>query len=178
MSAMRLLIRLLPVLIVLFPILLQAGQKKAPPVSIRVFCEGNEKEGESFVTPVELTTPQKRVFLRKVPIVTEKDITSFYPFPGRDGMIAAYFRLDAHGADKLDQFTTEDRGKLAVVMVNGRVAAALRIEQRVRDGILYVSGGILPDEVLQLQTKYPVIGRESEFGKKPAKEKPVKEKKQ
>ncbi len=165
---MRRLSRLLPALLVFSPLAVHAGQKKPAPVSIRVFCEGNEKEGESFVTPVELTNPQKRVFLRKVPIVTERDFLSFYPFAGRDGMIGAYFRLDAHGSDKLDQFTTEDRGKLAVIMVNGRVAAAMRVEERVKDGILFVPGGILPNEVELLQTRYPVIGLESEFGKKPA----------
>lgn len=148
-----------------------AGGKKSAPVSIRLFSEGNEKEGESFVTPIELTNPPKKVFMRKVPIVTERDITSFYPFPGNDGMIGAYFRLDAHGADKVDQFSTEDRGKLAVVVVNGRVVSALRVEQRVRDGILYVPGGILPNEVALLETRYPVIGREGEFGRKPPKEK-------
>jgi len=171
MWKMRPLFRILSALLVCAPLLAHAGQKKPAPVSIRLFCEGSEKEGESFVSPLELTNPKKRVFLRKVPIVTEKDIVSFYPFPGRDGMIAAYFRLEPHGADKLEQFTTEDRGKLAVVMVNGRVVAALRVEKRVADGILYVPGGISPDEVMQLQSKYPVIGRESEFGKKPPKAK-------
>ena len=168
---MRRLFRLLPALLAFFPIAIHAGQKKPAPVSIRVFCEGNEKEGESFVTPVELTNPKKRVFLRKVPIVSEKDFVSFLPFPGRDGMIGAYFRLDAHGSDKLDQFTIEDRGKLAVIMINGRVAAALRVEERVKDGILFVPGGLLPNEVQLLELKYPVIGHESEFGKKPPKEK-------
>ncbi|MEI8312246.1 MAG: hypothetical protein WCH98_15950 [Verrucomicrobiota bacterium] len=161
--------RLLAAALVISPLMVHAGANKPSPVSIRVFCEGNEKEGESFVTPVELANPQKRVFLRKVPIVTEKDFTAFYPFPGRDGMIGAYFRLDPHGSDKLDQFTTEDRGKLAVIMINGRVAAALRVEERVKDGILFVPGGILPNEVALLQTKFPVIGRESEFGKPPPK---------
>ena len=166
---MRSIFRPLAALLVLLPLTVHAGAKKPSPVGIRVFCEGNEKEGESFVTPVELTTPQKRVFLRKVPIVTEKDFTAFYPFPGRDGMVGAYFRLDAHGSDKLDQFTTEDRGKLAVIMVNGRIAAALRVEERVKDGILFVPGGILPNEVALLETKIPVMGRESEFGKPPPK---------
>jgi hypothetical protein len=166
---MRSIFRPLAALLVLLPLTVHAGAKKPSPVSIRVFCEGNEKEGESFVTPVELTTPRKRVFLRKVPIVTERDFTAFYPFPGRDGMVGAYFRLDAHGSDKLDQFTTEDRGKLAVIMVNGRIAAALRVEERVKDGILFVPGGILPNEVALLETKFPVIGRESEFGKPPPK---------
>ncbi len=175
MEDMRPLLCLVPTILAAFPLVTYAGEKKPAPVSIRVFCEGNEKEGESFVTPIELTNPPKKVFMRKVPVVTERDISSFYPFPGQDGMIGAYFRLDAHGADKLDQFTTEDRGKLAVVVVNGRVAAAMRIEQRVRDGILYVPGGILPNEIALLETKYPVIGREDEFGKKPVKEKPEKQ---
>ncbi|MFZ4777111.1 MAG: hypothetical protein ACOYM3_17215 [Terrimicrobiaceae bacterium] len=168
---MRLPLRLFSVLLAVSPLVVQAGQKKAAPVSLRLFAEGNEKEGESFVTPVELTSPQKKIFVRKVPILSEKDIKAFYPFPGRDGMVGAYFRLDPHGSDKLEQFTTEDRGKLAVIMINGRVAAALRVEQRVADGILYVPGGILPNEIAQLELKYPVIGRESDFGKKPPKEK-------
>lgn len=168
---MRNLIRFLPVLLAFSPLVAHAGQKKPAPVSIRLFNEGNENEGESFVTPVELTNPQKKIFLRKVPIVTERDIKAFYPFPGRDGMIGAYFLLDPHGSDKLDQFTTEERGKLGVIMVNGRVAAALRIEKRVTDGILFVPGGILPNEIALLEQKYPIIGNESQFGKKPPKEK-------
>ena len=159
---------ILAALLVFSPPIAHAGEKKPAPVSIRVFCEGNEKEGESFVTPVELANPKRKAFLRKVPICTERDFTSFLPFPGRDGMLGAYFRLDPHGADKLDQFTTEDRGKLAVIMINGRVAAVLRVE-RVRDGILLVPEGLLPNEVALLEMKYPVIGRESEFGKNPPK---------
>ncbi len=166
MRGMRHLLMILPVFLALSPLV--AGQKPTP-VSIRLLAEGNEREGESFVTPVELTNPKKRIFIRKVPILSERDIKAFYPFPGKDGLVGAYFRLDPHGTDKLEQFTTEDRGKLAVVFVNGRVAAVLRVDARVTDGILYVPGGLLPGEVMQLQAKYPIIGRESEFGKKPPK---------
>jgi hypothetical protein len=148
-----------------------SADKKAPPVMIRLHGEGKEQEGASFVSSVELTNPPKKIFIRKVPVLNEKDFKSFYPFPGRDGMIGAYFVLDAHGADKLLQFTIEDRGQLAVIMINGRVASALKVAAPVKDGILYVPGGILPNEVVQLQQKYPIVGRESEFGKKPKVEK-------
>jgi len=174
---MRSLLRILPVFLALFPLAVHAGQKKPAPVSLRLLAEGNEKEGESFVSPVELTNPKKKIFVRKVPILSERDIKAFLPFPGRDGLAGAYFRLDPHGADKLEQFTTEDRGKLAVVFVNGRVAAALRVDARVTDGILYVPGGLKPDEIATLLAKYPVIGREAEFGKKPPKATKLKEKK-
>lgn len=168
---MRSFLRNLPVALAISILPLHAGEKKPAPVNIRLHSEGNEKEGDSFVTSVELTNPQKKVFIRRVPILTERDIKAFAPFPGRDGMIGAYFLLDPHGADKLEQFTTEDRGKLAVVMVNGRVAAALRVDSRVADGILFVPGGIMPNEISLLQAKYPILGHESEFGKKPPKAK-------
>ncbi len=152
---------------------LPAGEKKLPPVTVRLHGEGNEKEGESFVTQVELTFPAKKIYVRKVPVITERDIRSFYPFPGANGTVGAYFRLDAHGTDKLHQFSIEDRGRLAVVLVSGRVASALQVTKPVGDGILFVPGGFSPDEIPRLAQKYPVIGRESEFGKKPKPEKPA-----
>lgn len=155
------------------PIALHAKEKKLPPITIRLHGEGNEKEGESFVTQVELKVPAKKIFVRKVPVITERDIKSFLPFPGPNGTIGAYFRLDPHGMDKLHQFTIEDRGRLAVVLVSGRVACALQVTNPVADGILYVASGFQPDEIPRLALKYPVIGREAEFGKKPKPEKPL-----
>lgn len=169
---MRLPVIIAAVLLCLAPALLHAGKKKPPPVTIRLHCEGNEKEGESFVTQIELTNPAKKIFIRKVPVITERDIRTFYPFPGLNGTVGAYFRLDAHGTDKLHQFTVEDRGRLAVFLVSGRVASAVQVTKPVADGILYVPGGIMAEEIPQLALKYPVIGRESEFGKKPKPDKP------
>lgn len=157
------------VAILLLPVFLHAGEKKPPPVGIRLHGEGNEREGVSFVKPVDLVTPAQKIFIRIVPVITEKDIKAFAPFPGRDGTIGAYFRLDAHGSDKLQQFSVEDRGKLAVVLINGRVSSAMRVESPVNDGILYIPGGLLPNEVSQLQATYPIIGQEAEFRKKPKK---------
>ena len=157
----------------LAPVLLHAGEKKLPPVTVRLHGEGNEKEGASFVSQIELKVPAKKIFIRKVPVITERDIKSFYPFPAQDGTVGAYFRLDPHGTDKLQQFTIEDRGRLSVVLVNGRVACALQVTKVVADGILYVASGFLPDEIPRLAAKYPVIGREAEFGKKPKPEKPL-----
>jgi hypothetical protein len=54
------------------------------------------------------------------------------------------------------------------VLVNGRVAAALKVDAPVKDGILMVPGGIAPEEILQLQKHLPVIGAPEE-GKKPRK---------
>jgi hypothetical protein len=142
---------------------LEAGAKKAPPVTIRLHGEGNEVEGDSFVTGIELLNPARTITMRKVPAVSEGDITSFHPFENADGTFGAYFKLDAHGSNKLQQFSTEEKGRLAVVLVNGRVASALTIDSTVRDGILYVPSGILPAEVADLARAHPLIGREAEF---------------
>jgi hypothetical protein len=116
---------------------------------------------------VRLSNPDKKIFMRKVPAVNERDITAFYPFPGNDGLAGAYFRLDAHGTNKLQQFALEEKGRLAIVLVNGRIASAMSIDGARSDGLLYVPGGILPVEIALLQKKFPVIGSESAFGKKP-----------
>ena len=142
-----------------------AGAKKAPPLTIRVHCEGAATDGSSFVTELALNDGRK-ISIRKVPAVNEQDIKAFYPFPGNDGLAGAYFRLDAHGSNKLQQLTVEDKGRTAIVLVNGRPASAMKITGTVNDGILYVPGGLLPQEILQLEGKYPMIGKESEFGKK------------
>jgi hypothetical protein len=148
-----------------------AGGKKAPPLTIRVHCEGTPSDGSSFVTDLELADGRK-ISIRKVPAVNERDIKAFHAFPGNDGLAGAYFRLDAHGANKLQQLTVEDKGRTAVVLVNGRAASAMKITGTVNDGILYVPGGILPQEVVALESRFPRIGRESEFGKKPRQSKP------
>jgi len=148
-----------------------AGSKKGPVITIRLHCEGSSTDGPSFVTELQLADGRK-LPIRKVPAVNESDITAFYPFPGNDGLVAAYFRLDAHGAHKLHQLTVEDNGRTAVVLINGRPASVLKLTGTVSDGILYVPGGFLPQEVAALQAKFPVIGRESEFGKKKTAPKP------
>ena len=148
-----------------------AGSKKGPITTIRLHCEGSSTDGPSFVTELELADGRK-IPIRKVPAVNERDITAFYPFPGNDGLVGAYFRLDAHGSNKLHQLTVEDKGRTAVVLVNGRPASVLKLSGTVGDGILYVPGGLLPQEIVALESKFPVIGRESEFGKKKRAPKP------
>lgn len=146
------------------PPALFAGAKKTPPLAIRLHCEGSATDGDSFVTELTLRDGTK-LPIRKVPAVNERDITAFYPFPGNDGLAGAYFRLDAHGSNKLHQLGVEEKGRSAVVLVNGRAASILKISGTVRDGILYVPGGLLPQEILQLESHFPLIGRESEFRK-------------
>lgn len=146
---------------------IHAGAKKSPAISIRLHGEGSSADGPSFSSEVQLNNPPVKIFMRNVPVTSERDITGFHPFPGNDGQFGAYFRLDSHGANKLQQFTVEEKGRTAIVLVNGRIAANMRISAPVKDGILYVPGGIQREEILILEKKFPLIGSETEFGKKP-----------
>jgi hypothetical protein len=137
--------------------------KQGTDVQIRLHAEGQEQEGETFVVPVTLTNPPKQTFVRKVPIVTERDIVAFYPFAAHDGTIGCYFKLDADGGHKLHQHTVEKLDTLVVAMINGRVACAMMVDKQVKDGILPIPSGFMPIEIAKLQTKFPIMGKEKEF---------------
>lgn len=145
---------------------LYSGGKKSTPVTIRLHGEAPASDGASFSAEITLLHSHEKMRIAKVPVLSERDIKAFLPFPGTEGSIGAYFRLDAHGANKLQQFSIEDKGGRAVVLVNGRVASLLLIDKTVKDGILYVPGGIMPGEVQQLKKSFPLIGEESKGRKK------------
>jgi hypothetical protein len=154
-------LRLLPIF--LLPLLALGAEQKPPAVSIRLHAEGNPREGEPFVVPVTLINPPKKTVVRKVPLVTERDVVAFYPFAAADGTFGCYFKLDASGTNKLLQHTIEYRDTLVVAMVNGRVACAMMVGQKISDGIMPFSSGLLPREIIELQARYPIIGKEKEF---------------
>ncbi|HEY5706266.1 MAG TPA: hypothetical protein VIS96_11895 [Terrimicrobiaceae bacterium] len=148
----------------LLPLLtLEAAEKKPLTISIRLHAEGNPREGEPFVVPITLVNPPKQTVIRKVPIVTERDIVSFYPFAATDGTIGCYFKLDADGTNKLMQHTVEFRDTLVVAMINGRVACVMMVGEKMTDGIMPFPSGFLPREIVELQARYPIMGREKEF---------------
>jgi hypothetical protein len=141
-----------------------AGEsRQSSAVQIRLHAEGAAHESETFVVPVTLTNPPKQTFIRRVPIVTERDIVAFYPFAAHDGTIGCYFKLDADGGHKLHQHTVEKLDTLVVAMINGRVACAMVVDKQVKDGILSIPSGFLPMEIARLQTKFPIMGKEKEF---------------
>jgi hypothetical protein len=151
-------------LLLLSLLTLEAAEKKKPStISIRLHAEGNPREGETFVVPVTLTNPPKQTVIRKVPLISERDIVGFYPFAAADGTIGSYFKLDATGTNKLMQHTVEFRDTLVVALINGRVACAMMVGEKITDGIMPITSGFLPQEIVELQARYPVIGKEKEF---------------
>jgi hypothetical protein len=142
---------------------LMAGRSKPPVVSFRLHAEGPEREGPSFVTPIDLVHPRKRIFIKKVPVVTERDIAAIFPFSSPDGSLGCTLRLDTSGRQRVEEHTTNARDTIVVALINGRVGAAMRVDRRITDGIVSIPSGFLPEEILALQAQYPTIGEEKQF---------------
>lgn len=150
-------------LLLLMPGAAMAAEKKAPLITVRIHAQGSEREGPSFVAPIDLAFPQKRIFIRKVPIVGENDIAAILPFSSADGSLGCTLKLDSNGTQKVEEHTTTARDSIVAVLINGRIASALRVDRRITDGIITVPSGFLPEEILVLQTKHPTMGKEKEF---------------
>ncbi|MEI6337900.1 MAG: hypothetical protein WCQ57_04865 [Verrucomicrobiota bacterium] len=154
--------RFLPLLLLPF-VTLRAAEQKPSLVTVRLHAEGKESDGETFGTPITLLHPPKKIIIRKVPIINERDFVAFYPFSAADGTLGAYFKLDAGGTNKLESHSTEFRDTLIVALINGRVASAMMMDKKITDGVMVIPSGFLPLEIAQLQTKYPTIGKEKSF---------------
>lgn len=148
---------------ILLLVLSLAFAQAAAPLTVRIHSEATEHEGSQFVTQIELNNSKKKTYIRKVPVVTEREILAFYPLQMPDGSLGAYLLLDADGRNKLEQHTGSSRDTMVVALINGRVANSMRVDKKVTDGILYIPGGFLPEELVQLQAKYPTLGKEKEF---------------
>jgi hypothetical protein len=154
---------LLLCLLPLAPLFAGETKQESTLVQVRLHAEGLAQEGETFVIPVTLTNPPKQTYIRRVPIVTERDIVAFYPFAAPDGSIGCYFKLDADGTHKLHQHTVEKLDTIVVAMVNGRVACTMLVDRQIKDGILTIPSGFLPVEIAKLQARFPIMGKEKEF---------------
>lgn len=142
---------------------MHAGAKKQSAVSVRFHAEGGP-EGGDFAQPVALLQSGRRTTMQTMPLLTEKEIKAFYPFPAQDGSgtFGAYFRLDAHGRNLFTQHTMSRRSTYLLAFFNGRRVVDLFIDRAVTDGIATIPTGLTAHDISLLETTFPVIGRESE----------------
>jgi len=122
------------------------GAAEKPPVLIRVHLQASEgARGEASV-PVSLFNPPEKVAIQSLPELTEKDIQRVTTRP--DGTVLLEF--DDFGKTKLEVATSTGRGLILVVIVNGRVVYAPRIDTVLTRGCLLLpAGSVTPEEILQ-----------------------------
>jgi len=132
---------------VLVGMLLWMGAAEKPPVLIRVHLQAAEgARGEASV-PVSLFNPPEKVAIQSLPELSEKDIHKVST--RSDGTILLEF--DDFGKTKLEVATSTGRGLIMVVIVNGRVVYAPRIDTVLTSGgLLLPVGSVTPEEITDL----------------------------
>jgi hypothetical protein len=146
--------KIAPVLWPLLALLLVAGAKKQPAMSVRFYTEANKRDGAVFAIPVTLQFPPRQAYIEKIPAISDREIDAIYPFPASDGTMGCAFQLDEHGRIGLDTLSVERRGSSIVAVVNGRQVIDMVIDQRVADGIITIPRGLAPMEIAWLQKKF------------------------
>jgi len=138
--------RIFSLFTVLVGMLLWMGAAEKPPVLIRVHLQAAEgARGEASV-PVSLFNPPEKVAIQSLPELSEKDIHKVST--RSDGTILLEF--DDFGKTKLEVATSTGRGLIMVVIVNGRVVYAPRIDTVLTSGgLLLPAGAVTPEEILQ-----------------------------
>lgn len=133
--------------ILVLGVFLWIGAAEKPAVLIRVHLQAPEGEkGEAAVT-VSLFNPPEKIAIQSLPELSEKDIRKVTT--RGDGTILVEF--DDFGRTKLDVATSTGQGLIMVVIVNGRVVYAPRIDVVLRNGCLLLPvGSVTPEEMAQV----------------------------
>ena len=133
-----------PFLVGLF---LWVGAAEKPPVLLRVHLQAPEGAKGQVSVPVTLFQPNETIAIQSLPEVTEKEIRRISTRV--DGTVLVEF--NDFGKTKLEVATSTGRGFILVVLVNGRVVYAPRIDTVITNGsLLLPPGSILPAEIEQV----------------------------
>ena len=138
-----------------------AGSKKRDPgISVRFHAQVTVYD-PSFAARVRVGNPPQEITVEKLPSISEHDIASFYPYRAADGSFSAVFKLDRHGEATLELLSTERRGSYLVAVVNGRPVTGLLIDRAIKDGIIFIPGGLSEAEIRALGASFSIMGQEA-----------------
>ena len=122
------------------------GAAEKPPFLLRVHLQAPEGAKGMVSVPVTLFQPNETIAIQSLPEVSEREIRKVST--RADGTVLVDF--NDFGRTKLEVGTSTGRGFILVVLVNGRVVYAPRIDTVITNGsILLPPGSMTPDEILQ-----------------------------
>ena len=135
---------MLPLLAGLFVFL---GATPKPPLLFRVHLQAPEGSKGQVSVPVTLFNPSQTISIQSLPEVSEKEIRKVSTRV--DGTILVEFT--DFGQTKLEVGTSTGRGLIMVVIINGRVVYAPRIDTVLVNGCLLLpAGSITLEEMAQI----------------------------
>lgn len=124
----------------------QAGS--SPRVLLTVHTEVSEITHPDKRLEIPLNVPPGRFFVGKVPDFTHSLLVKIEP---GDRLGSAMLTFDPTGARLLRNITATNRGRRLAVLLNGRVIFSPLIDATITNGMLYIPGGIFPEEFRQLE---------------------------
>ena len=135
------------VLPILAGLLFLIGAATKPPVLFRVHLQAPEGSKGQASVPVTLFNPAETISIQTIPEVSEKEVRKVST--RLDGSILVEFT--DFGQTKLEVGTSTGRGLILVVIVNGRVVYAPRIDTVLTNGCLLLpAGSITLEEMAQM----------------------------
>ena len=142
-------------LLILAAPLASAKPKKC---TVRLHAQGNENDGSVFTTPVTTPISGKNIFIEKIPVISEHDVSAYRPYPAASGSFGVLLQLDEHGRLALDTLSVESRGSTLLVFINGRIVSEFFIDRRVSDGQIFIPFGLTAADMQSMQKSWPQIG--------------------
>ena len=126
------------------------GAAEKPPFLLRIHLQATEGAKGSTSTLVTLYQPNETIAIQSLPEVTEKEILKVST--RADGTVLVEF--NDFGRTKLEVGTSTGRGSILVVIVNGRVVYAPRIDTVITSGsILLPSGSMTIEEITRVNSE-------------------------
>lgn len=137
---------------------LATAEGRPPRTTLRAHLEANSHDGPVFSSSIR-TQSGREITIQKTPALSEHDVVAMTPYRANDGTFGALLQLDAHGQLALDTLSVERRGTHLHIYVNGRPVSEMLIDQRVKDGKLYLPSGLTAPEIAQMQKDWPTRAR-------------------
>ncbi|MEM7014358.1 MAG: hypothetical protein AAF585_23095 [Verrucomicrobiota bacterium] len=145
--------------------LLGSGQRSSnAPILMSFHMETTQEDYPKFAEAIKMGNPAQQYYFLKMPVVTDRDVSWFYPFLADDGVTyGVAFKLNRPGTDKLTQVSTTptNQGKLIGVNIQalsrkqGPVRSYIQIDRGVSDGVLVIWKGLTDQHLRVFAQRFP-----------------------
>jgi len=125
---------------------------------LRVYAQANPQDTDVFASPVTAPISGKRIFVEKIPTISEYDVSAYRAYPATNGTFGVVLQLDEHGRVVLETLSIEHRGRTLLVILNGRPVTELSVDRRVSDGQIYIASGLTAADLELMRKDWPQIG--------------------
>ena len=131
---------------------------RKPHCTLRLHTEANARDSNVFATQIQSQFSGKPVVIEKMPMISEREVIGFRPYPAPDGSYGVLLQLDDHGRLALDTLSVERRGTFLFVFINGRPITELQIDRRVSDGKVYIASGLTANDIELMKKDWRLMG--------------------